>query len=366
MAKRIYLFFFSYMAAMWFAHTLVVLWLFQNGFSFLELLYFHLTAYLLALLATLYFPKVRISARKALFFGIILSASQVLVFLSNPETHDLYISAIFSCFNVLFFWIPYNIMHFKFSHEDSRAFNSGIYFLMTPVIGITLQPLTGLVAENYGFNTVFIIGALMYLVPLSLIKFLPSFTYEINVRDIFLKESFNWPTHFQGMMSRINYSIVPIFTLFFIKTPREFGNFFGYLALMTAVASVINGRISDRNKNRKIFYYTFSTLAVLSFIPLAFVKESWVWHLAAGIASLCLSLASPFWMTYNLDHYKDIGVEKTMVLREVFLNFGYILTLLVCIVVFYFTSSLKEGLLAVSLLCLLLPVVSYYNKVYLK
>jgi len=149
-------------------------------------------------------------------------------------------------------------------------------------------------------------------------------------------------------------------------TPRQFGNFFGYLALMTAIASLVNGHISDRMKNRKIFYYLFGSLAALGFLPLAFASNFYYWHIFAGIGSLCISLASPFWLTFNLDYYKDIGVEKTMVLRELFLNIGSVATLLVGLVIFYFTFSPKTSLISVSLLCLLLPVVSYYQGVYLR
>ena len=49
--------------------------------------------------------------------------------------------------------------------------------------------------------------------------------------------------------------------LFASKTPRGFGTFFGYLALMTAIASVMNGYISDRIKNRKFFFYFVDSLA---------------------------------------------------------------------------------------------------------
>ena len=168
------------------------------------------------------------------------------------------------------------------------------------------------------------------------------------------------------MMSRVNYSFIPIFTLFFVKTPRQFGNFFGYLALMTAVASIINGHISDRMKNRKIFFYLTSTLSVLSFLLLPLAQNSYQWHIFAGIGSLSITLASPFWLAFNLDHYKGLGIEKTMALRELFLNLGYVATLAVGLVIFYFTSSAKTSLTIITLICLLLPVVSYYQRVYRK
>ncbi|MDD5721546.1 MAG: MFS transporter [Candidatus Pacebacteria bacterium] len=364
MLKRIYFFYFAYMASMYFAQTFIVFWLSQNGYSFSQLLIYFAVAYAVALAGIFFFPKVQMSAKRCILFGLLFSVLQVFVLIKFFSSYQLYLSALFSGLNILFFWIPYNIMHFKFSQEDSRGLHSGMYFLITPIIGITLQPFAGVVAERFGFETLFLIGIFAYIIPLILLKFLPSFNYEINVRKYFLEHRFNWSTFFQGMTSRVNFSLIPIFTLFFIKTPRQFGNFFGYLAIMTAIASVINGHISDKLRKRKIFFYFFSFLAVISFLPLAFVDNIYYWSIFAGIGSLCVSLASPFWLTFNLDYYKNIGVEKTMVLREVFLNMGYIATLFICLLVFYFTSSPKTSLIIVSAICLLLPVASYFQGIY--
>ena len=81
-----------------------------------------------------------------------------------------------------------------------------------------------------------------YIFPLFLLKFLPSFEYEINVRKYFYENKFDWSTLFQEMTSRINYSFIPIFSLFFITTPRAFGNFFGYLACWFFILQILQRR----------------------------------------------------------------------------------------------------------------------------
>ena len=166
------------------------------------------------------------------------------------------------------------------------------------------------------------------------------------------------------MSLRVSWSLISIYTLFFITTPISFGNFFGYLALVAAFASVINGYISDKFKNQKYFFYFFSTLAVLSFLPLAFVSNPYYWIIFAGISNLCIYLANPFWFVFNIDYYKKVGIEKTMTLREVFLNFGYILNLLIVFLVFKFTGSPEISLIVISAICCLLPIVSYLQGVY--
>ena len=352
------------MAAMFFAQTLIVFWLSQKGSNFADLIIYYLVSYIVALAGIFFFPKIKIQAKRSMFFGILFSALMpfVLIIIFHPA--QLFISAIFSGLNCIFFWIPYNIMHFKFSHEEKRGLHSGMYFLISPLIGITLQPLAGVVAEKFGFETMFLIGVSLYIVPILLLKIVPNFEFDINIKKEIFTHKFNWATFFQGIAMRINWSLIPIFTLLYVTTPTAFGNFFGYLALVSAIASVINGNLSDKMKSRKTFYYLFSFLAVFSFLPLAFVNNFYYWYIFAGISGLCLYLANPFWLAANLDYYKEIGVERTIVLREFFLNSGFIAALFITLLVFYFTDSPKASLMVISIISLLLPFVSYLQGIY--
>jgi MFS family permease len=352
------------MGAVYFTASLLVLWLSKNNFSFSDLIIYYLLTFFVALIGILYLPKNQISAKKAIFWGILLNLSYVLVLVKIFSPLQLYLSAVLSGLNVVYFWIPYNIMYFKYSSEEKRGLNSGIYFLITPIIGITLQPLAGIIAEKFGFYTMFFIGTILYLIPIFLVRYLPDFKWSLDVKKELSTLKFNWSTFFQGMSSRINWTLIGVFTLFFITSPISFGGFFGYLSLVAALASLVNGYVSDKIKNRKYFFYIFSSLAVLSFIPLAFARNPYYWALFAGISSLSIYLANPFWFTFNLDYYKNIGVEKTMILREVYLNLGYIFNLMIVFLVFYFTSSTKISLMVISLICCLLPIVSYLQGVY--
>lgn len=352
------------MAAMYFTQTLLVFWLFENGFGYSDLIIYYAVIYAVALICTFLFSHFKFNLKSSILWGVLFSALGALVLMKIFNPAQLYLSAIFYGLNVVFFWIPYNIIHFKYSSEEKRGRNSGIYFLITPIIGITLRPIAGIVAEKFGFEIMFLIGILLYLIPIFLIRYLPDFEWDLDVKKELSIFKFNWSTFFQGVASRINWTLIPIFTLFFIKTPSQFGSFFGYLALVTAIASVINGYISDKIKNRKWFFYLFSILSVISFLPLAFIDNPYYWGIFAGINSLCFYLASPFWLTFNLDYYKDIGVGKAMILREIYLNLGYVFSLLIVFMIFYFSFSTKTSLIVISILSCFLPVVSYMQGIY--
>ena len=350
------------MAAMYLSQTLVVFWLSQNGYDFADLIGYYLISYAVALAGIVILAKFKMSAKRAIFFGILLSALTVIVLIKIWSPYQLILSSIFSGLNVIFFWIPYNTMFFNFSSENKRGTNCGMYYLVTPIIGLTLQPLTGIVAEKFGFEFMFLIGICFYLLPIILLKFLPDFEWHLDIKEEFSKIKFNWSVFLQGATSRMNYSLIPIF----LKTPREFGNFFGFLAIIAAIAALVNGYISDKIKSRKAFFYFFTSLAVISFLPLPFISNIYYWSLFAGISSLCMNLANPFWFAYSLDYYKEVGVSKTMALREVFLNSGYILTLMIVFLVFYFTGSTKISFLVIVFICCLLPIVTYIQGFNLK
>lgn len=348
---------------MMFSQALLIFWLSQNGFDFPSLIIYSFSSFFLALVGILYFP-IKINSRKSIFLGILCSALSVLVLIKIFSPIQLYVSAILGALNIIFFWIPFNTMYFKYSSEEKRGLNSGILFLVNPIIGMTLQPLSGIIAEKFSFGVMFTVGMFLYLIPLSLIKIIPDFNMDLNVKKEIKILKFNWTTFFQGMLARVNYTLIPIFSLFFIKTPIGFGSFFGYLSLITVIASVLNGHISDKMKNRKHFFYIFTILTVVSFIPLAFSSNPYLWGIFAGISSLCYSLATPFWFTYNLDHYKELGVEKTIILREIFLGVGYTVSLLVLLLIYFIFDSTKLSLVVISILCCFMPIVSYFQGVY--
>jgi len=352
------------MGAVYFSQTLIILWLSKNGFNFSNIVVYYLISYVVAIISIFILSKIKMELKPTILLGVLLSALSVAVLIDIHSSYQLYISAILTGLNVIFFWIPYNMMYFKYSSEKKRGLNSGMYFLITPIVSIILQPFAGLVAEKFGFETVFLIGIFLYVIPIFITRFLPNFEFDLNIKKELVNTGFNWPNLFQGFILRISYSLIPLFTLFFITTPKDFGNFFGYLAILATVASLINAYFSDKMKSRKIFFYIFTIFAVISFLPLAFIDNVHGWIIFTGISSLCIYLANPFWFAFSFDYYKNINVEKTIVLREIFLDLGYVMTLLVIFIVFYFTSSTKISLIVVSLIACIFPVVSCLQGIY--
>lgn len=366
MFKRIYFFFFSYIVAMIYSQTLLMLWFLSNGILYIEMLFYFLATYLFALFLYLILQEIKFSSRSALFWGVASSAAGVLIANFIPgHTYYIFLIAFFFALNLVFFWTIYNALYFKYSKKEEHGFKSGIYFILFPVLGAILSPLSGMVVEKFGYHFLFLSAMLLYAIPLVFVFYLPKFKFEFKTFHAFSKIEHPVLMTFQGYIFMLTTNLIPIFTLFFITTPLKLGNFFGYLFVFAAFAALLNSKISDKLKKRASFFYTFIGLNALSFLPLVFSKSFSSWQFFAGINNFTYTLTSPFNMTLTLDHAKD-DIVTTMLGRQIYFHLGSIVMIVFALIIFYFTSSLWSALIWSSLVPLLYPVVAYYQRVYLK
>ena len=366
MFKRIYFFFLTYIVAMVYSQTLLMLWFFKNGISFAEMLFYFAVMYLFVLLLYFIFQDRKFSSRFALLAGVATSALGVLTAnFITINTYYIFIIAFFFALNIIFFWTIYNAMHFKYGEKEEHGFKSGAYFLLFPILSALLAPLAGLVAEKFGYHFLFLSSMLLYMVPVLFVFYLPIFDFKFETREAISKTEYPILIIFQGYIFMLTFNVVPIFTLLFISTPFKLGSFFGYLAIFAAFAALLNSKISDKLKKRASFFYIFTSLNALSYIPLVFSKSLINWQLFSGINNLTYGLGSPFDLTLTLDHSK-VDIVETMLGREIYLNIGRIVMILFALVVFYFTSSLWSALIWSALVPMLYPVIAYYQRVYLR
>jgi len=364
MLKRVYLFFLTYLGAMLYGQSLLLLWFLKNEISFVGILLYFLAMYLFALFFFFILQGRTFSSRFALSFGVATSALGVLVanFLSHP--FQIYIISFVFALNIVFFWTYYNILHFRAS-EEGHGVKSGAYYFMIIALGVVLSPLAGLVADKFGYHFLFLSSAALYIIPFILSFYMPRFDFHFATREVAKKIEHPVLVAFQGYIFMLTYNAVPIFTLFFITTPLRFGNFLGYLAIFGALAALFNAKVSDRLKKRTSFFYFFTSLNALSYLPLFLSRSFGGWQMFSALNSFTFGLNRPFDMAMTMDHAKfEIG--ETMLGREIYLNVGRVSMVLLLLVIYYLTSSFWTALLVSAVVPLLYPLVAYQQKVYLK
>ncbi len=365
MFKKVFLFYISYLAAMIYAQTLLLLWFLHNGVSYIDMLLYFLVFYIAVLLLFFVLKGIKFNSRNALLIGVGTSALAILVANFMTHVYFIYIIAIIFSFNIVFFWTIYNTLHFKYSESHEHGFKSGMYFLFTPVFSTILAPIAGVVVERFGYHTLFLSSMVLYAIPMYLALKLPSFDFKFDTYKALRNMEHKVLVTMQGYIFMLSYNIVPIFTLFYINTPGKLGNFFGYLAILSAVTALINSKISDRLKKRAFFFYFFNIINSISYIPLAFVTSVFGWGLFTSISNLTYGLSNPFNFALTLDHRKGEIID-TMAAREIYLNLGRVIMILVALIVFVFTKSLNMALLVSVIISFAYPITAYFNRVYLK
>jgi len=364
MFKRIYFFFFTYLAAVVYSQTLLMLWFQKNGISYTGMLLYFFSMHFSVLFIFFILQGQKFNSKFSLLVGVVTSAAGVLSASFVTNVYHVFIVAFFFGLNMAFLWMIYNVLYFKYSGKEEHGFKSGAYFLIGPVVGVLLAPLSGLVVEKLGYNFLFLSSMILYVVPFVFVFYLPSFDFEFETFKAVSKIENRILIFFQGYISILSFDIIPLFTLFFIATPFKLGSFFGYLAIFAALAATLNSRISDRLQKRASFFYIFTTLNILSYIPLFLSKSFFAWQIFSGVNKLTYGLTRPFDLVLILDHAK-LDLVSTMLGREVYLNLGRAAMVIVLLIIYYLTSSLWSALIWSSLVAFLYPMIAYYQKIYL-
>ena len=366
MFKRIYFFYLTYLTAMVYSQTLMMLWFFQNGVSYTWMLFYFLAIYVPVLPLAFFFKGRKFKSRFSLWLGIVSSAGGVLIanFITN-QTYFIFLIAFVFALNTLFFWVIYSAMHFKYSHNEEHGFKSGAFFFLSPILSVFLAPLVGFIAEKLGYHFIFWSSMLFYLIPFSLVFYLPNFDFEFRAKAALFNTKHSLLVVFQGCIFMLTFYIIPIFTLFFISTPFKLGSFFGYLAVFAAFAALFNAKMSDKIKKRGHFFYIFTSLNALSFVPLVLSKSFLGWQIFSGLNNFTYGLANPFNLAMILDH-NEHDIVDTMLGRQIYSSLGAVFIIVFLLLVYYLTSSLQTALLWSALVPLSYPVVAYYQRLYLK
>lgn len=365
MFKKVFIFYMSYIVAMVYSQTLLLLWFLEKGVSYVNMFFYFLVFYGITVVLFFLLKGIKFNSRTALVLGVLSSASTMLVANYMTQVYEIFLIAILFAINIVFFWTIYNTLHFKYSGDHEHGFKSGIYFLCYPVFSVFLAPLAGIVVEKFGYQTLFVSSFLLYSLPILLALRLPTFDFQFETYKAIHNVEHRVLLMFQGYIFTLSFSIVPIYTLFFINTPSGVGNFFGYLAVLSAVTALINSRISDRLKKRAFFFYFFNIVNAMSYIPLAIASSFVGWQIFAGINNLTYGLSNPFNFALTLDHRKSEIVD-TMLGREIYLNLGRVAMLAVALMTFLLTQSLSKALLVSVCISFVYPVYAYTQGVYLK
>lgn len=195
----------------------------------------------------------KISARLSWALSFIASFMSILLIMRINSPAQYYLASIISGLYIPLFYIAYNIAHYRLTPSNRTGYSSAIMFSIFPVVGLVAPLAAGWLAE-ISYVYIWILSGIFWLVTLLLTKFQTDFQIRYDlVAGWKMIKSTRLIVFLQGTWEALPFGIIPIFSLHFIKSPLYYGTFIAYLSLMSVIANLVLGNLSDRLQRRLAF-----------------------------------------------------------------------------------------------------------------
>lgn len=284
----------------------------------------------------------------------------ICVSLLKINTFQFYLISFISGFATPLFYVCYNFSHFNLSSKEKRGESSALMF-GAPIIITILAPLFAgfLFQESEIWFWLFLVislGVILYL-----LKFQEPIILEYSIRKTLTEiKATRVLILLSGIWDAMIFGVIPIYTLFFIKTPLGYGQFLAYISLVSFIATYLLGKISDKMQKKAIFIFILApAMALFTFLfPLA-TENVLLWVILTGIIFFLLPL---FWSVSTaliIDSQSDL--KLTILGREIMLNIGRIIGLLASFLSFQFEGKPFFLFIFLGSAMLLLPLTLLYN-----
>ena len=302
----------------------------------------------------------KISARLSWGLSFIASFLSILLIMRIANPAQFYLASVISGLYIPLFYIAYNIAHYRLTPAHRTGYSSAIMFSIFPIVGLVAPLAAGWLAEiNYLY--VWIFSGIFFLITFLLTKFQTNFLIKYDLvagwRAI---KSTRIIVFLQGIWEALPFGIIPVFSLHFIKSPLYYGTFIAYLSLMSVIANLVLGYLSDKFKRRLAFLYPIAlTMAVATFVFPLVTANLIFWLILTGVIQFLCPLFWNFSASWFVDQQPDH--DRSMPIRELVLAIGRIVGLFFAWISFRFETIPVYIFYFLGVIMLLYPVVLLYN-----
>ena len=347
-------------AASIFGGTFIYLYLFLKGFSYFELGVFTVLIYATPFLVLLKRRKVFLatSMKQGILIKMLTFASVAFA----DSMAALVLCALFLGISRVFYWVPYNVA--LLSLDTNRAgLLSSLAFALPTLFGIVLPALGGIVADTFSFEIVFAISILILFGSLfttgrikekTIIDFdgIVSWKKTTGIKTLMI---------IHGVWQGINWTALPLITIYFLESATSYGAFFAYLGLVGAISSVFLGHRTDKNNNRKKVLYPAAIGLGITTLVSGFAGGLIFWAAARGFVSFFDNLCAPFTFSVVVDSHKDL--QQSFIANEMSIAAGRTLGAVV-VLLSIAVGNIYLSLIAAGLAYLVFPLVLKKKKLY--
>ena len=302
----------------------------------------------------------RINSKNSWRLAIISAFTFILLITKIVHPYQYYLATIISGFSIIFYFVPYNIVHFQLTPTHRTGLSSAIFFSVHPIISLFAPLLAGFLAQQ-SYSWIWVLSGIFYFLTFSLVKYQKSFNINYQIKSSFKAIKATRVFIFlQGIWESLVFGIIPIFSLFFIKSPLHYGTYMAYLALMGILANLSLGRLTDKLQKRTIFLYPLTIILGITTLlfPLSLKSIFW-WIIITGVIQFFLPL---FWNVSTamvIDSHTN--VKQVIPVRELLLSLGRVLGLSLAFINFQFESRPTIIFYFLGSIMFLYPLILFYN-----
>ncbi|MCG2694748.1 MFS transporter [Candidatus Parcubacteria bacterium] len=243
----------------------------------------------------------------------------------------------------LFYWTPYHTDFAKFTDNSKRGKQLSFFNVAGNITAGLIPLLSGFLIAQFGFDLVFIIAIILYLVsglfyfkiPRTEEKF--SWSYSETWKKFFDKKNRPAVLAFtaDGVEAIISVTVWPIFIFQLLK-----GNYFevGYLSALIIVVTIIlqfiTGNLLDNGKKEKLLglgtlFYSLGWIIKIFILTSFHIFVAGLYHNVAKI----FSRTSFDVMTYDMAEHQGHYVDEFTVLHEIAFHIGKVLSVIFVILI---------------------------------
>jgi len=356
--KNLLIFYLSFLLLFSFSNSIIPAHYLIQGITFKDMALGQILNFVPVILL-LFFTK-KLLTRNSWIIAIIAYLLFIL-FLVKIDSRIQFLFARFLGGTIFFyFFLPYNIAHFKFTLKEHIGSSSAIMFSLLPIIGIIAPLLAGLFTK-YNVNAVWVVTFIIGIFSIALTKLQKNFKIIINLKESFKEiSSTKWLILFEGIWEALIFTAIPIFTLLFIKTYLGYAIFVSYIAAIGAVANLILGKVTDKIGKRAVFLYpiTIALGIITLFFPIA-IKSYIPWIISVGLINLLISIFWNLSTTIVVDSVSD--VTKAMPAREFLLAVGRIVGSIFVLLSIIFETQPKFVFIVLACAIFIYPLIIVWN-----
>ncbi|RCW65359.1 MFS transporter [Saliterribacillus persicus] len=351
-----------YFVGTFLSNTFVNVLLWKQSESFLTIAYYNLSIYFMQLLSFYYAGILakKIDRTILLRLGVIFLAVFYLSVLLLAEQSSQYSIVLGMLLGVGagFYWLSYNVLTFEITEPETRDFFNGVLGSMQSFAGMIGPFLAGYIISKLnnstGYFVIFSISFIMFLLAIFLTWYIQKrrVSGKFKIREIFIekKQNQNWNivlvSHFlQGFREGVFLFAISIWVFRISDSELSLGLFH---FILSGTSFVIYILVTKKIKyhNRKKMILIGGILIYLSTTILIFADNFLLLLFYAGIIGLSYPL---FTVPYISMTYDVIGKARSakafrieyLVVREMFLNSGRIISILIFIGMVYLTDAIK-------------------------